>query len=206
MCTLMKHMHDACDTHNETINFLQQEVTKVNHTILQNLCKHISYLHPYINLKKPTLWHLFMDGVQLLQGYRGPTRRQFIARDTNSESINFLLQEVTKISNKIIFAYIHKFNKKTLLPLFMDGVQLFQGYRGTTRRQFTARDTKNESTNFLQQEVTKVNHTILQNLCKHIPYLHTYINLKKNFVDHFYRWDSTASKLQSNYGEAVYCT
>ena len=27
--------------------------------------------------------------------------------------------------------------KKTLWPLFMDGVQLPQGYRATTRRQFT---------------------------------------------------------------------
>ena len=35
-----------------------------------------------------------------------------------------------------IFASIY-FLKKTLWPLFMDGAQLSQGYRATTRRQFT---------------------------------------------------------------------
>ena len=36
-----------------------------------------------------------------------------------------------------VLRFINVNKKETLCPLFMDGVQLPQGYRATTRRQFT---------------------------------------------------------------------
>ena len=44
------------------------------------------------------------------------------------------------MSIKISYALQKSLKKKFLWYLFMDGVQLYQGYRATTRRQFTWQD------------------------------------------------------------------
>ena len=44
---------------------------------------------------------------------------------------------LSKLHNLCYFMIAHFIHKKTLRPLFIDGVQLPQGYRATMRRQFT---------------------------------------------------------------------
>ena len=44
---------------------------------------------------------------------------------------------LSKLHNLCYFRIAHFIHKKTLGPLFIDGVQLPQGYRATMRRQFT---------------------------------------------------------------------
>ena len=45
-------------------------------------------------------------------------------------------QKLTKLHNCVIL-WFHTFLKKSLWPIFMDGVQLPQGYKATARKQFT---------------------------------------------------------------------
>ena len=65
--------------------------------------------------KKKTLWCLFMDGVQLHQGYRVPTRRQSrIKRTFIFVFKKIKLENIQKMQNTLFDTFLPKFGKKRI--------------------------------------------------------------------------------------------
>ena len=77
--------------------------------------------NPYKNLDKPLLFSRNQVCLKKWKVWRAPTTTEF----------NIFW---SKLRTRFLLTNVFK---KTLWPLFMDGVQLPQGYRATTRRQFT---------------------------------------------------------------------
>ena len=48
-----------------------------------------------------------------------------------------LIQVDKNVTGKTFIFFLKRKKKETLWPFFMDGVKLYQGYRATTKRQFT---------------------------------------------------------------------